>query len=107
MGGLHIPILMGLTDIDPMAFDPVVVEQLAVSCGELFVGGQVVHGGRQAVAPDPTRHPAGTMQSVLQPRGQRLKRLRMAEVNVLPVRVRKDGVKHHVVEGDACDRYVQ
>ena len=47
------------------------------------------------------------MQGILQARRERLEGLRMTDVNVLPVRISEDRMKHHVVEGLASDRDLQ
>ena len=47
------------------------------------------------------------MEGVLQARRERLEGLRMTDVNVLPVRVSKDRMEHHMIEGLAADGNLQ
>jgi hypothetical protein len=98
MRRLHVAVLMRLANVDAMAFEAVMSEQLAVPRGEFFIVGEVVHRGRQAVTANAARHTACTMQGVLQAAREGLEGLRLTEVNVLPVRVSEDGVEQHVIE---------
>ena len=75
-----------------------------VLCRELLVAGKIVDRRGKAVAADPPGHAAGRVQGVLQPRRQGLERFRMAEVDVLPVGIRKDGVKQHVIVRTSLNR---
>ena len=90
-----------------MAFHAVVREQVAVSGGELLVAGKIVDRRRQAVAADAAGNTPGAMQCVLQAGGKCLERFRMAEMDVLPVRVREDRMEQHVVERLATDGDLQ
>lgn len=57
----HIAILVRFSDIDPMAFHAIVIQEGLVLLGELLVRGQIVDRRREAVAPHPQRHTAGQM----------------------------------------------
>jgi hypothetical protein len=65
MRRLHVSVLMRLTDIDAMATDAVVFEELSVLDRELFVAGEVVDRSRQAVAANATRNSPRQMQCIL------------------------------------------
>lgn len=47
------------------------------------------------------------MQGVLQSRRERLERLAVTEMHVLPVRVSEDRMKQHVIERLAAERHFQ
>lgn len=104
---LDVAVLVRLADVDAMALRAVVLQQSAVLRGELFVAGKIVDRGRQAVAADAARDATRPMQRVLQTRGKRLERFRMAKVDVLPVRVSEDRVEQQVVEGPAAHHDLQ
>jgi hypothetical protein len=89
MRRFDITVFMRLANIDAMAFDTIVSEQLTILCRELLVVGEVVHRGGQTVAAHATRNTTRAMEGILQARGECLEGLRVAEVNVLPVRIRK------------------
>ena len=72
MRRLHVSVLMRLADVDAMSLDAIMREQVAVRRGELFVVGQVVHRGGQAVTANAARNTARAMQGVLQARRERL-----------------------------------
>ena len=95
---------MRLADIDAMTLDSIMIEQRLILCRELLVAGEVVDRRGKAVAADPPGHATGRVQGVLQPRGQRLERLRVAEVDVLPVGIREDSVEQLVVVRTSLNR---
>jgi len=98
-----IAILVGLSGVDPLADQPVVRQQIAVSGLELSRRRVVVHRCGQAVATMPSRHAAECVQGVLQSIGECLERFGHADAHGLPVRVGEDEVVDHVVERLACD----
>jgi hypothetical protein len=98
VGRLGVAVLVRLADVDPLAGQAVVVEQVAVTGLELPRRRQVVDGRTQAVAAVLVGHPAEFPQGVLQPVGEGLERLGRAHRHGLPVRVREDEVVHQVVE---------
>jgi hypothetical protein len=104
---LRVPVLVGLPDVDPLARQAVVRQQVAVTGPELPRRRQVVHGRTQAVAAVPPGHPAQFPQRVLQPVRQGLERLRRADRDRFPVRVRQHEVVHQVVEPPAGHGDVQ
>jgi len=104
MRRLHVAVLMRFADIDAMASDTIMVEQRLILRRELFVTGKIVDRRGKAVAADPPGDASGRVQSVLQPRRQRLEGLRMAEVDVFPVGIREDGVEQLLVVGAPLDR---
>lgn len=104
MSRLHVAVLMRFADIDAMTLDAIMIEQRLILRRELFVTGKVVDRRGKAVAADPPGDASGRVQGVLQTRRQRLERLRMAEVDVLPVGIRENGVKQLVVVGASLNR---
>jgi hypothetical protein len=103
VGRLGVAVLVRLAGVDPLAGQPVVVEQVAVAGLEFPRRRQVVDGRRQAVAAVLAGHPAEFPQGVLQAVGERLERLGRAHRHRLPVRVREDEVVHQVVERPTGD----
>lgn len=103
VGRLGVAVLVRLADVDPLAGQPVVVEQVAVPGLELPRRRQVVDGRTQAVAPVLAGHPAEFPQGVLKAVGERLERLGRAHRHRLPVRVGEDEVVHQVVERPPAD----
>jgi len=97
MSRLNVAVFMRLADIDTMTSDPIMTEQPLVLCRELLVAGKVVDRRRKTVAADSPRDATSEVQGVLKTRRQRLERLRVAEVYVLPVGIREDRVEQHVV----------
>jgi hypothetical protein len=109
-GGLEVPVrrlgvavLVRLADVDPLARQSVVGQQVAVAGLELPRRRQVVDGGAQAVAAVASRHAAQLPQGVLQSLRERLERLGGAERHRLPVRVGQHEVIDQVVERLAGD----
>jgi len=95
---------MRLADIDAVTPDAIMIEQRLVLCRELLVAGKVVDRRGKAVAADPPGHAAGRVQGILKTRRQGLERLRVAEVDVLPVGIREDGVEQLVVIRTSLNR---
>ncbi len=104
MSRLDVAVLMRLADIDAMTPDAIMIEQPLVLCREFLVAGEVVDRRGKAVAADPPWHAACRVQGVLQTRRQGLERLRVAEVDVLPVGIGEDGVEQLVVVRTSLDR---
>ncbi len=100
---LGITVLVGLSGVDPLANQPVVRQQIAVSGLEFSRRRVVVHRCGEAVAAMPSRHAAECVQGVLQAIGKSLERFGQADAHRLPVRVGEDEVVDHVVERLACD----
>jgi hypothetical protein len=100
----HVPVFMRLSHVDPMPFHAIVIEQGLVLLGELLVAGKIVDRRSEAVAPHPLWHAASQMQGVLKSRRQGFKRLGMAEMNGLPIGIREDRVKQHVIIRSAANR---
>jgi hypothetical protein len=98
MRRLHVAVLVRLADVDAMATHSVVFQQVVILRGELLVAREVVDRGGQTVAAHATRNSAGQMQGVLQTCREGLERFGMAEMNVLPVGVGQDRMKHQVLE---------
>jgi hypothetical protein len=109
-GGLEVPVgrfgvavLVRLADVDPLAGQAIVGQQVAVSGLELPRRGEVVHRGTQAVATMATRHAAQLPQGVLQPFRKSLERLRSTQRDRLPIGVGEDEMVHQVIERLASD----
>jgi hypothetical protein len=98
VGRLGVAVLVRLADVDPLAGQAVVIEQVAVAGLEFPRRRQVVDGRRQAVAAVLPRHPAEFPQGVLEAIGEGLERLGRTHRHRLPVRVGEDEVVHQVVE---------
>jgi hypothetical protein len=107
MRRLDVSVLLRLANGDSMAFDTIVTQEITILRGELFVTGEVLHGGRQAVTANTARNSTRVMKAILQSCGERLEGLRMTEVNILPIRVGKDRMEHHVLKSLLPDRNVQ
>jgi hypothetical protein len=95
---LGVAVLVRLPRVDALAGNAVVRQQVAIARLEFTRRRQVVHGGRQAVAPVPPRHAAQFPQRILQAIGQGLERLRRAQRHRLPVRVGQHEVIDHMIE---------
>lgn len=93
---LHIAVLVGLADVNPVAFQAVVCQECGVPRLELAITRQIVDRRGQAVAPHPPRHAAGRVQRILQAQRQSLERFRVAAMNGFPVRTGEDRVKHQM-----------
>jgi hypothetical protein len=98
---LHIPVLLRLADVDPMALQAVMIEQRLVLLGEGLVLGEIVDGGGKAVAANPPRNAARQVQGVLKTRRQGLEGLRVTKVDGFPIGIREHRVEQQVVEGTA------
>jgi hypothetical protein len=107
MRRLDVTVLMRLADVDAMATYSVVGQQVVILRGELLVTREVVDRGGQTITAHATRNSAGEMQCVLQTCREGLERFGMAEVNVLPVRVGQDRMKHQVIEQLPAERDLQ
>jgi len=107
MSRLDVAVLMRLADIDAMTSDPIMIEQPLVLCRKFLVARKIVDRRRKTVATDPSGDAASEVQGVLKTRRQRLERLRMAEVDVLPVGIREDGVEQHVLVRTSSNRDLQ
>lgn len=107
MSRLHVAVLVRLADIDAVTPDAIMIEQRLILCRELLVAGKVVDRRGKAVAADPPGHAAGRVQGILKTRRQGLERLRVAEVDVLPVGIREDGVEQLVVIRTSLNRDLQ
>lgn len=103
----HIPVLVRLSHVDPMAFEAIVIQQRLVRSRELLVAGEVVHRRRQAVAAHPHWHAPRQMQGILKACGQGLERLGMTQVNVLPIGIREDRMKQQMIVRSAANRNAQ
>jgi hypothetical protein len=104
MSGFHVAVFVWFADIDAMPADAIVVQQRLVLCRELLVAGKVVDRCGKAVAADSPGDATRRVQGVLQTGRKGLERLRVAEVHVLPVGIREDGVKQHVAVRTSPDR---
>jgi len=104
---LDIAILVGLADVDPVSFDTVVRQQVAIAAGEFPVVRQVIDRRRQAVAANPPGDSARQVKGVLQACRERFERFGTAEVDVFPVRVGEHRVEPEVVERLAADRHLE
>lgn len=100
---LDVPVLMRLPGIGPLRLDLVVVHQVAVACAKLAVLGEVVHRCAEAVAAMSSRHAAQHPQRSLESAAERLERLREADGDRLPIRVREREVIQQMVERLAAD----
>lgn len=107
VGRLHIAVFMGLSHIDPMAFQTVVPEQRLIPFGELLVAGQVIDRRREAVASHPIGDPACQMQGILKPGGKGFIGFGMAKMNVFPIGVGEDRMEQEVLVSSASNRHAQ
>lgn len=96
-----VSILMGLANIDPLRFDAIVLQQVAIPRSELAVIGKIVDRGAEAVATMPARHAAHLPQRVLQPATEGFKGLGEANGNGLPIGEREREVIEQVIEWPA------
>jgi len=102
-----VAVLMRLAGIGPLRLDLVVVHQVAITRAKLAILGEVVHRCAEAVAAVPARHAAQLPQRFLESAAERLERLREADRDKLPIRVREREVIQQVVEWLAGDRDAQ
>jgi hypothetical protein len=109
-GGLEVPVrrlgvavLVRLPDVDPLAGQAVVGQQVAVSGLELPRRREVIHRRTQAVATMATRYAAQLPQGRLQPFREGLERLRNTQRDRLPVGVGEHEVVYQVIERLAGD----
>lgn len=107
MRRLAVAVLVRLAHIDPLAGQAIVFQQPAIAGLKFALGRQVVDRRAQAVAAMPPRHAAEFPQRVLQAVGQGLERLRRAEGDRFPIRVREHEVIDHVREGLAQNGHPQ
>ncbi len=107
VGRFHVAVLMRLTDIDPLALQTIVRQEVSVSLLKLSVLGEIVHRRGEAVAPVATGRSSQFPERVLQPLAQGLEGLRGARRDRFPVRVRQREVIHQVRERPAADGYPQ
>jgi hypothetical protein len=98
MGALVVAVLVGLTHVDALTGQRVVVEQVLIAGAELALGREVVDGRGQAVTAVACRHATQFPQRVLEPIGEGLEGLGEAEGNRLPVGVGQDEMIEQVVE---------
>jgi len=104
---LGVAVLVRLPDVDPLARQAVVRQEVAIAGLELARRRQVVDGGAQAVGAMSPGYAAQLPQRVLQAVGQRLERLGGAHRHRLPVRVGQHEVVDQVIEWLAGDRDAQ
>lgn len=102
-----IAIFLGLSGIDPLADQPVVCQQIAVSGLEFPRRRVVVHRSGKAVAAMPSRHATEFVQGVLQSIGECLERFGQTDAHGLPVRVGENKVVDHVVKRLSSDGDVE
>jgi hypothetical protein len=107
VGRFHIPVLVRLSHIDPMAFEAIMLQQPLIPSRELLVAGEVVDRRRQAVAAHPLWHAPRQVQGVLKACGQGFKRLGMAQVDVLPIGIREDRMKQQMIVRPSANRDAQ
>jgi len=103
----RVAVLVRLADVDPLPFQAVVFQQLAVSLVEFPLVAKVVHCRRQTVAAVPAGNPAQLPQGVLQTRAEGLKRFRRAERDRFPIRVRQREVIRQVRKRLAAESHAQ
>jgi len=107
MRRFDVPILVRLTDVDPLRLDSVVVHQVAVTRAELAIFRKVVDGGTQTVGAVLAGHAAQLPKRFLEPPAQRLEGLGETNRNGLPIGIRKREVIQHVIKRLAGDRDAQ
>jgi hypothetical protein len=100
----HVPILVGLAGLNPLALHPVVGQQRLVAPGESHAAlglslRQPLHGRRQAIRPVLAGNSAQFPQRILEPLAQALETLRVADRAGLPVRVRQHKMIDQMREG--------
>jgi len=103
----RVAILVWLADVDPLPLQAVVFQQVSIPLMELPLLGKVVHRRRKTVTAVPPRDPSQFPQGVLQARAEGLERLRRAERDRLPIRVRQREVIHQVGERLAAEGHAQ
>lgn len=104
---LGVAVLVRLADVGPLAFENIVLQELAIPLVKLPFLAQVVHGRRKAVAAVPPRHASQFPQRILQALAEGLERLRRAERDRLPVGIRQREVIRQMGEGPAGERHRQ
>jgi hypothetical protein len=107
MGRFDVTVLVRLPHVDAMALHTVMRQQGSILRRELLVARQIVDGGRQAVATDTAGNATRSVQRILKPGRQGFVRLRMAEVNVFPIRVGEHGVEQHVSKRPSSNRHAK
>jgi hypothetical protein len=105
--GFDVAVLMGLAGVGPLRLDLVVIHQVLIACAKLAILREVVHRCAEAVAAVPSRHAPQLPQRLLEPAAECLKRLRKADGDGLPIRVREREVIQQVLEWLAGDRHPQ
>jgi hypothetical protein len=101
---LRVAVLVWLTDIDPLAQHPVMVQQGLVSSPKLALLGEVVDRRAEAVAAMPARHASQFPEGVLQAVRQGLEGLRRTQRHRFPVRVREHEMIRQMLEAFPGDR---
>jgi hypothetical protein len=87
---LHVAVLVGVTRLDLLADQPVVIQQSLVALRELLLIRGVVHRQAHPIGAMPLGHHAQLPQRVLQSFTQTLETLREADRRRLPVRIGQD-----------------
>jgi hypothetical protein len=100
---LDVAILVGLSRLDRLAFEPVMREQSLVSSSERLGFGVAVDRGGQAIGAVPSGNSSQFPQGVLQALAEALEALGEADGASLPVGVGQHEVIDHVVERFAED----
>jgi hypothetical protein len=107
VGGFHVAVLMRLADIDPLTLQPVVRQEVAIPVLELSVVGKIVHRRRETVAAVPPGDAPQLPERALQTLAEGLERLRRAQRDRFPIRVRQREVKRQVGKRLAADGHAQ
>jgi hypothetical protein len=103
----RVAVLVRPADVDPLPLQAIVLQELAIPLVEFSLLGQVVHRRRETVAAMPPGNAPQFPQGVLQALAEGLKRLRRAERDRFPIRVRQREVIRQVCERLAAERHSQ
>jgi hypothetical protein len=107
VGGFHVAVLMRLADIDPLTLQTVVLQEVPVPLMKLPFLGEIVHRRRETVAAVPPGDAPQLPKRVLQALAEGLERLRRAQRDRFPIRVRQRKVKRQVGKRLAADGHTQ
>jgi len=114
VGRFHVAVLMRLADIDPLTLQTVVLQEVPVPLMKLPFRGEIVHRRRETIAdhrfaavPVPPGNAPQLPERVLQALAEGLERLRRAQRDRFPIRVRQREVKRQVGKRLAADGHAQ
>ena len=107
VGGFHVAVLMRLADIDPLTLQTVVLQEVPVPLMKLPFRGEIVHRRRETVTAVSPGDAPQLPKRVLQALAEGLERLRRAQRDRFPIRVRQRKVKRQVGKRLAADGHTQ